>query len=283
MVAWLTRKPLILEVNSPFFLEQKADEEIRAGWLAAWAERVVCRAATRVIVVTHPLKRIMMNLGVPAERLVVMSNGVNQKHMSPSDDSQETRHELGLSGRVVIGFVGWFKKWHGLELLLEAFHQSGLHESKAALLLIGDGPAMPDLRAYVNTNGLESSVVFTGALAHADVPRYLSAIDVAVQPAANEYCCPMKILEYMSLGKPLVALRQENIEELVCDGVNAELFRPNDRADLVRALNRLVDDPAMRQSMGRNAQESIVSRGLLWSNNAQRIIDLVDGSKIAYC
>jgi glycosyltransferase involved in cell wall biosynthesis len=132
------------------------------------------------------------------------------------------------------------------------------------------------LQSYVLLNGLEKEVVFTGALPHAEVSRYLDVIDIAVQPAANEYCCPMKILEYMSLGKPLVAPRQENIEELVRAGREAELFQPNDHADLSNALRRMVHDPAMRLHMGRNAQEAIETRGFLWTNNAKRVIDLAE-------
>jgi len=273
-VAWVTRRPLILEVNSPFFLEQKTDNDIRAGKLAGWAERLVCRAATKVIVVTGPLKRIMIGLGVPPDRLVVMPNGVNPKHMRTGDNAEARRRELGLAGKVVIGFVGWFKKWHGLELLLQAFHESDLQVANAALLLIGDGPAMSDLRNYAAQNGLGQSVVFAGAVPHADVPGYLDVIDIAVQPAANEYCCPMKILEYMSLGKPLVAPRQENIQELVLEGSDAELFKPNDPADLIRALTMMVRHPSIRQSMGESARRSIDRRGLLWTTNAQRVIDL---------
>src|SRR4051794_15843206 len=87
-VARLTRKPLILEVNSPFVLEQKADKDIRAVRFAGWTERVICSAATKVIVVTNPLKRIMTGLGVAADRLVVMSNGINPDHMRPAEDSR---------------------------------------------------------------------------------------------------------------------------------------------------------------------------------------------------
>jgi len=274
IVARLTRRPLILEVNSPFFLEQKTDNDIRAWRFAGWAERYVCQAATRVIVVTGPLKRIMIGLGVPAERLVVMPNGVDREHMRTSDSAESRRRELGLAGKVVIGFVGWFKKWHGLEFLLEAFHQSDLKMANAALLLIGDGPAMSDLRNYVAKNDLGQSVVFAGAVAHAEVPSYLEVIDIAVQPAANEYCCPMKILEYMSLGKPVVAPKQENIEELVREGCEAELFRPKDQVDLIRALTRLAQDPVARALIGENAKNSILRRGFLWTNNAQQVIEL---------
>ncbi len=273
VVARLTGRPLILEVNSPFALEEKAHNDIRAIGLATWAERMVCRWASRVIVVTGTLRRIMIGMGVDADHLVVMPNGIDPDHMH-GGDSSALRARLGLSGKVVIGFVGWFRKWHGLESLLAAFHRSNLSQH-AALLLIGDGPAMPDLQRYVSENNLGSSVVFTGALPHDQVPAHLNAIDIAVQPAANEYCCPMKILEYMGLAKPLVAPRQENIQELVREGVEAELFIPGDEADLARALAKVVDDPELRRKMGENALQAIYDRGFLWSRNAERVVKLV--------
>jgi glycosyltransferase involved in cell wall biosynthesis len=95
------------------------------------------------------------------------------------------RRSLGLCGQTVIGFVGWFRNWHGLGMLLEAFHGSGLAAQNTKILLIGDGPAMPELREYVRRHGLESSVLFTGPLPHAEVPRYLDLIDIAVQPAGK--------------------------------------------------------------------------------------------------
>lgn len=141
--------------------------------------------------------------------------------------------------------------------------------------------AMPDLQSYVRQHGMNKYVVFTRALPHSEVPRYLDVIDIAVQPAANEYCCPMKILEYMGLGKPLIAPRQENIEELVRGGFDAELFTPNDRGDLARALTKLAQDPQARCYMGENARRSIDSRGFLWTTNAQRVIDLATADQDA--
>jgi glycosyltransferase involved in cell wall biosynthesis len=272
VAARLTGRPLILEVNSPFALEEKAHNDIRAVRLAAWAERMVCRAASRVIVVTGALRNIMIGMGVDAAHLVVMPNGIDPEHMRGGEASG-LRERLGLGGKVVIGFVGWFRKWHGLESLLRAFHRSGL-AGRASLLLIGDGPAMPELREYVAKHGIGDAVVFTGALRHEDVPPYLNAIDIAVQPAANEYCCPMKILEYMGLSKPLVAPRQPNIEEIVRDGVEAELFTPGDEADLARALARVAADPQLRRTMGENALQAIYDRGFLWTRNAEQVVKM---------
>jgi glycosyltransferase involved in cell wall biosynthesis len=278
VAAKLTGRPLILEVNSPFAIEQKADQDIRAVRFAQWTEKAICSAATKVIVVSGPLRRIMTEeVGVPAEKLVLMPNGVNPGHMRPAGQ-ESVRPSLGLEGKVVIGFVGWFKQWHGLEFLLEAFDHSGLARQNVALLLIGHGPALAGLVDYVKTHQLEDAVVFTGALPHAEVPRHLEAVDIAVQPAANEYCCPMKILEYFALGKPLVGPRQENIQELVVEGTDALLFTPGDEQGLIDALRAIALDAEKRAAMSRSAAAAIEERGYLWTRNAQRVIDLAAGT-----
>jgi glycosyltransferase involved in cell wall biosynthesis len=219
----------------------------------------------------------MVEIGVPADKLVVMPNGVNPEHMRPASGEQELRKALGLERKVVVGFVGWFKAWHGLGFLLKSFHDSGLGNRGIALLLVGDGPALPDLLADAEKFGLKDAVVFTGAVPHAEIPRYLALIDIAVQPAANEYCCPMKILEYLALGKPLIGPRQENIQELVREGVDAMLFAPGEEAGMIRALEGIALDAERRAGMSVAAARAIEERGFLWTRNAQRVIELAAG------
>jgi glycosyltransferase involved in cell wall biosynthesis len=274
IVAKLTGRPLILEVNSPFALEQARDKQIRAVGLAAWTERLICNMAAKVIVVSTPLREIMIGVGVDAEKLIVMPNGVRKELLSERGSSQAIRNHLGLGDRVVIGFVGWLRPWHGLELLIEAFAAAGLPYKDAAILIIGDGPAMPDLRALVNRLGLQDSVVFSGPLPHERVPEYLNAVDIAVQPAANEYCCPMKILEYMALKKAIVAPRQANICDLLREE-EAALFEPGDKNQLGAMLQKLVTDAHLRRLLGNAAANAVRTREYYWTANAARVLAFV--------
>jgi glycosyltransferase involved in cell wall biosynthesis len=266
--------PLVLEVNSPFALEQSRDGDIRSPRFAQWTESVICGMAAHVVVVSTPLARVMQAAGVPAGKIEVMSNGVSLEKFRPGAASAELRGKLGIQDEVIVGFVGWFRKWHGLELLLDAFHRSRLAGRGVKIVLIGDGPAMPDLQAFVAEHGLNADVLFTGPLPHAEVPPYLDLIDIAVQPAANEYCCPMKILEYMALGKPIVAPSQENIQELLTEK-EAVFFTPQDADSFAAALAALTHNRKRMQEMGRNARAAIHNRGFLWTVNAQRVVDRV--------
>jgi glycosyltransferase involved in cell wall biosynthesis len=129
----------------------------------------------------------------------------------------------------------------------------------------------------VEKHGLGRAVVLTGPVPHERIPAYLNCIDIAVQPAANEYCCPMKIVEYMGLAKAIVAPRQENIEELLADGEDALLFQPGDSAGFARALGRLISDRGLRHKLGQQAFETLQRRGLLWTHNAERVVEIVTG------
>jgi glycosyltransferase involved in cell wall biosynthesis len=279
--ARLLRVPIVLEVNGSAALEQKRDGVIRGYAVALWAEKTICNAADHVIVISTPMRRILEGFGVRPEKLVVMPNGVNLEHFQPKPSETEAlRKKFGLEGRTVIGFVGWFRDWHKLDVMLEAFHRAHLENPALALMLVGDGPMMPELRAYTAKHGLERSVIFTGPIPHRDVPPYLDLIDVAIQPAANEFCCPMKILEYMSLGKPIVGPRQENIEELVEDGVTGCLFEPGSLEGMTGALRRMAADPGALRRMGRRCVETLHERDLFWTGNARKTLALLRNDNV---
>jgi glycosyltransferase involved in cell wall biosynthesis len=100
-------------------------------------------------------------------------------------------------------------------------------------------------------------------------------MDIAIQPSAPAYACPMKIVEYMGMGKCIVAPDQPNVRELLEPGVTGALFPPGGKMGLQRALIELVENPEMRTRLGRQAYEKLNERGLLWTKNAEKVISLL--------
>ena len=272
-VARLTGKPLILEVNSPLAIEQGRDRHIMAIHFAQRVESQILSAATRVVVVSDSLRQILVAKGAEQQRLVVMHNAVNPEHFKKGT-SDYLRKSLGVETRIVIGFAGWFRNWHRLDFLIEAFHMSRVARQGAVLLLVGDGPEMNALRKIVADIKLQDSVILAGAVPHSAVPDYENLFDIAVHPAANEYCCPMKLLEYMALAKPIVAPRQNNILELLSDS-EAVLFPPGDKAALAKSIAALAADPTRAARLGLRARAVIDERQLFWVSNARRVCGLV--------
>lgn len=271
----LTACPVVLEVNSPLALEMARDGEIQLPRFSRWSQRVICNLAERVVAVSTPLARILIADGVRPDKLVVVPNAVNLAQFDDAMDGALLRNTLHLTGKVIVGFAGWFKSWHGVELLLDAFGKAQLGQKGAVLVLIGDGPRMPQIRSHMEKLGLGSCVVLSGPLPHAEIPTWLSLLDVAVQPAANEYCCPMKIIEYMAMRKAIVAPFQENIAELLSPS-EAAFFKPNDVDDLARCLTEVIDDRELREKLGAAARVRLERCHPSWEANAKRVLAAVN-------
>jgi glycosyltransferase involved in cell wall biosynthesis len=275
---WASRRfgiPMVLEVNAPLYHEQMTLGRLAFPWLARFSERWICSHSTRTVVVSQVMKDILAQEGVPDEHMVVMPNGIDPQRFHPQISGEAVRQKYGLDGSIVVGFVGWFRPWHGLEMLLDVMREP-LHDTgQVRLLLIGDGPAYADLLHYVNVHRMQASVVFTGPISRSDIAAHIAAMDIAVQPAAPPYACPMKILEYMSMGRCVVAPDQPNIREILTDRVNGMLFRPDDRAHLQQVLADAIRYGAVREAMGRQAYLTVQEQGYVWSANAEKTLALV--------
>jgi glycosyltransferase involved in cell wall biosynthesis len=270
--------PLVLEVNAPLAYEQ---QHHRAGVtcppLARWVERLIWRKASLVVPVSESLQSQLRDSQVRPELIHVLPNAVDTRLFHTGLDGTLVRQRLGLQGRFVIGFVGTFKRWHGVDLLLSAFRDLHRTDPATHLLLVGDGPLRTQFEQEIRNAGLVQAVTFTGALAHEEIPHYLGAIDAAVAPYPaldNFYFSPLKLFEYMAAGRAVVASRVGQVAEVVVDGVTGLLFEPGDRAGLVHCLRRLRDDPSLREQLGRNANAVCSER--TWTHNAAQVIDRVE-------
>jgi glycosyltransferase involved in cell wall biosynthesis len=275
---WVSRWygiPMVLEVNAPLYYEQDQLGKLSFRRLARFSERWICSHTTWTVVVSQVMKQHLLEEGVPAAKMVVMQNGIDAVKFHPGICGKGVRQRYRLADQTVIGFIGWFRKWHGLEMLLEIMYESGLGQKGIRLLLVGDGPAYADLYDYAQTHDLLPAVIFTGPIQREDIPSYIAAMDITIQPRAPAYACPMKIFEYLGMGKCIVAPNQPNIREIINDGVTGYLFRPEDKESLRRTLLHVLDHPQQRESIGKRAAQSIHDRRFLWQSNAQRTLDLI--------
>ncbi|WP_078118917.1 glycosyltransferase family 4 protein [Thiosocius teredinicola] len=275
LVARVLKIPVILEVNSPLAMEQADLGQQKLGGLARRAERWICNHATVVITVSTPLKQILVDMGVEAERIVVMSNGVDPERFHGRRDAGDAvRARFGLDGKRVVGFVGWVREWHGIEDLVRGMPDWPADLGDVHLLVIGDGPARADIEAAARAVGVAERVHVTGAVEHAQIVEYLAAIDVALQPAATTYASPMKIFEYLAMAKPVVSVDQGNTREILTEGENALFFPPGDRPAFVDAVKDMFSDQQRLERMSEAARNTIFNREYLWRRNAEKVVDL---------
>jgi glycosyltransferase involved in cell wall biosynthesis len=176
----------------------------------------------------------------------------------------------------VLGFTGFVRDWHGLDKVLDLI-AADPPESLRHLLVVGDGPARAGLERQARELAIENRVTFTGIVGRDDVARYVAAFDIALQPAVVAYASPLKLFEYLALGKAIVGPAQPNIEEILRRDHNAVLFDPADPNGLAGAVSRLCSDTVLRSKVAANAHATISDQQLTWSANAHRVVELFRG------
>ena len=272
--------PWLLEVNAPLVEERMAHGVGGAGGrknglampaAARASEDRLWRGADAALPVTRVLADMMEARGVRPGRLHVVPNAVDRTGRAGGRD--RTRARLGLEGRLVLGFTGFVRDWHGVDAALRWLPQ----DPRAVLLLVGDGPHADALRAQAAALGVPDRFVVTGVVQRDAIPDHVAAFDVALQPAATAYASPLKLQEYMVEARAILGPDQPNIRETVTDGRSALLVPPGDEAALHAALTRLADDEALRDRLGAAARALIFERDMTWAGNARRVAGIAEG------
>ena len=266
--------PLLLEVNAPLVderLQHSGGLSLRR--LARWAEGTAWRSADHVLPVTQVLAQHVLAYGVPAARIAVIANGINKAHFADAPASEQAKAALGLQGKLVVGFTGFVRPWHGVDRVVRWMASSNA-PANCHLLIVGDGPVRTELENLASALNLRERVTITGVIDRSAVPHHVAAFDVALQPAVTAYASPLKLMEYLVLGKPVLAPREPNLLEVLTDGDNALLFDNGVEGSFELALGRLANDAPLRSKLALGSARSIDRLNLTWDANAQRVVRL---------
>jgi glycosyltransferase involved in cell wall biosynthesis len=260
--------PLFLEVNAPLVDERSRHGGLGLPRLARWAEHFVWRSADRVLAVTGVLKAMIAAAGVPEAQIEVVPNGIDPSRFVALPQRP------AAADKVVLGFVGFVRDWHGLDTVIAAMAADPA--TPLELVVVGDGPAVPALRQQAAELGLASRVRIAGLVAHDAIPELVAGFDIALQPRVVAYASPLKLFEYMAAGKAIVAPDQPNIREVLVDGVTALLVDPAAPDAMWTAIRRLAADPLLRGRLGAAASAEITRRAYTWRANAERVVAWAD-------
>lgn len=269
---WIKRKyklPMLLEVNAPIFEERSKYHGIALPHLARWTEVFTWRGADKTLPVTQVLAQRVVDAGVPRERIEVIHNGIDYGKFGTVPDTEAAKAKLGLSGRVVLGFTGFMREWHGLERVVDLIAADT--RGTRHLLLVGDGPARAGIEQRARELKVSDRVIITGVVGREQVASYVAAFDVALQPDVVDYASPLKLFEYLALARPVVAPDKPNIREVLTHEQNALLFKADDPEAFTAAIARMADDGALRERLAQAARATIEQGGYTWDHNAQRV------------
>jgi glycosyltransferase involved in cell wall biosynthesis len=224
-------------------------------------ETWLIRRVTALVVISQGLGDEAIRRGVPAERTFRAPNCVDTRVFHPIPPDADLLRQHGLAGHLVFGYVGFFFAYEGVDVLLRAFAHIAAALPRSRLLLVGRGEEETALRALAADLGVESRVVFAGAVPHEDVRRWYSVCDVLVYPRRDSkltaLVTPLKPLEAMAMAKPMVAAAVGGLQELIRDGDTGLLCQPEDPAALAAALADLAAAPRRRDAIGASARRFV--------------------------
>jgi len=276
LISSILNIPFVLEVN-----ELSGHKRVRGQTfvrLASAIERFILNRSSLIITVSdylnEEISKVLSTNGV----VVTIPNGVPQEWLDVQLVNHSTellRERLKLKNKKVVCFIGGLAHWHNFDFLLEVFHSLHKKVPETVLLIVGDGPMRGHIESKLQEMNInDNSVLMVGNVNHREVPSYISVSDVSIIPETNNFRSPIKMFEYMALGKPVVAPRMPAIEAVIDDEKDGLLFTPGDKNDLENKLSRLLTNHELAQSMGVLAHEKIKDL-YTWEKHAEKILSLL--------
>ncbi|AKH43138.1 PEP-CTERM/exosortase A-associated glycosyltransferase [Altererythrobacter atlanticus] len=241
-------------------------------------ENRVVEGADAVMTICRGLREDLIRRGFPEGKIGIMPNGVDLSlfgNPPPRDDA--LARELGLGEGPVIGFIGSFYDYEGLDDLIAAMPGLIASRPDARLLMVGGGPMADNLRRQAEASPAADAIHFVGRVPHEEVERYYSLCDVMAYPRKasrlTELVTPLKPLEAMAQGRLVAASDVGGHRELIDDGITGTLFAPDDPADCARALAGLLARRGEWDTIRDAAREAVASRHD-WARNVRRYRDV---------
>ncbi len=262
--------PLVLDDCSPAW-EEEQQYSVGLKEEARKIYREVTDWASLIVAVNQTMKNNLIAEGITPAKLITVENGFDSKSFNAKTDGNIRRTELRIpEDKKIILFVGSFQPYHKVNMLIEAFNMMK-YRSMAHLLLVGFGREFEASKALVEKLSLLEEVTFTGHVAYPDIPSYIALGTFAVMPATNDYGNPMKIYEYMAMGKAVVAPNQPTIFEIATHQSDSLLFEPNNVQALSNTLDELVINKDACIRLGLKGSE--IASQHSWERRATRLQD----------
>ena len=232
-------------------------------------------AADRVLVITEAIGDVLRGHGVAPDKITVVPNAVDCKRFTRSERDDDLARTWNVAGSTVIGYIGSFKRYEGLDDLLRAV--AALRSRIGArfrVLLVGDGEAQDELMSLAQNLGLDDLVVFTGRQPHDQVLGFYSLVDVMAFPRKDlplcEVVAPLKPFEAMATGTAVVASSVGALAEMVDHETTGLVFQKGDVSDLSVQLERLVTRPELRAELANTARQWVIEQRS-WATISDRV------------
>ncbi|MFT6915439.1 MAG: PEP-CTERM/exosortase A-associated glycosyltransferase [Motiliproteus sp.] len=239
-------------------------------------EKKALRSADHIVTICQGLADRIQEWGIPQDKITVIHNGVDLQAFAPRTIKAPTLvKKHGLDNKIVLGFIGSFYRYEGLHILLDALSEIIKTLPQAHLLLVGGGQEEQALKHQAERLGLSPYVTFVGRVPHQQISEFYSLIDLFIYPRESilltEIVTPLKPLEAMANQGMVIASDIGGHREMISQGHNGYLFKPNDPLALARTATDLLSQPDKWTAL-RQAGRDYVEQKRSWETSVARIL-----------
>jgi glycosyltransferase involved in cell wall biosynthesis len=221
-------------------------------------EQFLYRKADLIVTVTSAFRDILKARGIDGDKIVVVTNGIDTRQFLPGPASEGLRCKLGLQNKAVVSYIGTVGMAHGLQLILDAAHESQARLPDVQFVIVGSGAELNELRAQASRRGL-TNVTFVGRVNHVEIVDYWRLSDITLVLLKDtplfRTVIPSKIFEAMATGTPIITNVLGELQTILEPLGAAEIIAPDSLDALVDAIDRLLKDPARRRQLSEAAME----------------------------
>jgi glycosyltransferase involved in cell wall biosynthesis len=278
--------PIILHVDSVEYWVKKNWGKLYLSNYLKWCEQIEVKAIDALIVISDILKEQLIEFyNVDESKIYVSPNGVDTDLFNPQKDSSAIREKYGLEDSIVIGYSGGFNVYHGIETLIKASKIILNKIQNAKIFLIGDGELRKFVDEFAEKNKIKDKIIVTGLVPLSEVPQYLAACDLLVSPftfksTQNQkfFGSPIKIFEYMAMGKPIVTTNIGLLARICLDEINSLVMEEDNPNSLAEKVFKILEEPLLAKQLGENAREFVV-KNYSWSKKYDLIMEIYNKLK----
>jgi len=273
--SWMANKPVHYDWDdweAKIYFQGGEPPSLFVGMFLDLMERLIPRMVDTGSYSSQRIQELFIERGMDAEKLVHAPVGADLELFHPSCNGDGVKEEYHITGPLVL-YVGQLHGGQYAELFIKAAAGVLKVRPEATFMIVGGGYRLEELRRMGKVLGIGEKVIFTGSVPHHLVPRYITSCDIGVACFENNEITlcksPLKIVEYLASGKPIVASNVGEVRRMV--GGAGLLVQPGDVKGLSDGIMKLLQNPLLREKLGKAARERAESR-YNWKATAENIL-----------
>ena len=273
--------PLVISVEALAVWEAEkwgVKRPLWGKWLEKHVEYKSLKSADLICCVSLEVKDKVISMGIPSNKVIVSPNRVDASLFHPDIDGSEIVQMYNLKGKKVLGWTGSFRGFHAIDTIVNAFEILHRKYPDIVLMLIGDGNEFLPIKKLVWEKKLSDFVIMPGKKPITEIPKYISTFLISLVSARSSegfHYSPLKLREYMAVGKAVIAPNAGDLPRIFKDGSDVLFYEAGNHNSLADKISFLMDNLEVRNKLVKNSRKWFEREGT-WTHELKLVCDMLE-------